>query len=141
MIVADIMSKQVHTVAPQQTLADIQVIFSSANYRHLLVEEDSLLQGIISDRDVLAHLSPFLGTSEERESDKKLLDLQARDIMSAPLVTVTPNTLVDSAAILLLEHPLSALPVVTTQHEIVGILSWKDILQYHIYGVHRTPVV
>lgn len=138
MVVADIMSKQVHTVSPDENLAELREIFSGVRYRHLLVEDDGKLVGVISDRDVLAHLSPFLGTSEERDSDRSQLNLKVRDIMSTRLITVDTETLIDCASILMLENPISCLPVVKPDMSIVGILSWKDILQFHVYGVDTT---
>ncbi len=138
MIVADIMSKQVHTVSPDENLAELRDIFSNVNYRHLLVEEDNRLIGVISDRDVLAHLSPFIGTSEERDSDRSQLDLKVRDIMSTELVTVDAETIVDCASILLLENSISCLPVVMDDMSINGIISWKDILQFYVYDVDKT---
>jgi len=138
MIVADIMSKKVHTVSPNENLAELRDIFSQVSYRHLLVEENGTLLGVISDRDALAHLSPFLGTDEERDTDRSQLQLKVRDIMSEQLVTVDAETIIDCASILLLENQISCLPVVNSDNSIEGIVSWKDILQYHVYGVDET---
>ncbi|WP_018275275.1 CBS domain-containing protein [Teredinibacter turnerae] len=138
MIVSDIMSKTVHTVSPEETLAELRNIFAEVHYHHLLVEQDDVLIGIVSDRDVLAHLSPFAGTEQERACDRNLLELMVRDIMSDSIITIDPDTLIDCASILLLENHISCLPVVDDTNRIVGILSWKDILQYHVYGIDNT---
>lgn len=138
MFVADIMSKQVHTVSPSDPLVSLRDIFSEVSYRHLLVEEKGKLIGVVSDRDVLTHLSPFLGTEQEREHDRKQLKLTVKDIMSTAMITLDAETLIDSASILLLENNISCLPVVTDDMAIDGILSWKDILEYQIYGVDRS---
>ncbi|TVZ39575.1 acetoin utilization protein AcuB [Alteromonadaceae bacterium 2753L.S.0a.02] len=138
MIVANIMTKKVHTVAPEEKLSELRAIFSQVNYRHLLVEENDKLIGVVSDRDVLAHLSPFIDTGSERASDRSLLELRVREIMSNKLVTIDSGTLIDSASILLLENHISCLPVVDAEMAIEGVISWKDILQYHVYGVDTT---
>lgn len=138
MIVANIMSRKVHTVTPGDKLSDLRSIFAAASYRHLLVEENDKLVGVISDRDVLAHLSPFLDTEQERDSDRGLLDLEVRDIMSSPALAIDSDMLIDSASILLLENHISCLPVVDTNMAIEGIVSWKDILLYHVYGIDTT---
>ncbi|WP_075185320.1 CBS domain-containing protein [Teredinibacter haidensis] len=138
MIVADIMSKQVHSVSPEETLEELRNIFSDVAYRHLLVEENDRLVGVVSDRDALAHLSPFLRTEEEREIDRSLLKLKVRDIMSAAPITVDADTGIDCASILLLENPISCLPVVREDMSIEGILSWTDILQFHVYDIDKT---
>lgn len=138
MNVADIMSRKVHTVSPDENLAELKTIFSSVKYRHLLVEENNRLIGVISDRDALAHLSPFLETTKERENDRSQLSLQVRHIMTTHVITVDPDTTIDCASILLLENSISCLPVVTADMTIEGILSWKDILLYHVYGLNQT---
>ncbi|WNO11577.1 CBS domain-containing protein [Teredinibacter sp. KSP-S5-2] len=138
MFVADIMSKDVITVSPDHSLAEVASVFEVVKFRHLLVASNGKLEGIISDRDVVAHISPFLGTIDERESDRDLMNQKAYQFMSTEIITVDCETLVDSASILLLEHSISCLPVTYDDGSIAGILSWKDILQYHVYGVDRT---
>lgn len=134
MHVANIMTKKVHTVAPEDCLSTLNDIFLNVTYRHLLVEENGRLVGVISDRDALKHLSPFIGQQLERKEDRDQLNLKVSDIMSTQLITVEPETLIDSASILLLENNISCLPVIKGDMKIDGILSWKDILQYHVYG-------
>ena len=53
--------------------------------------------------------------------------------MSITLITAKKDTLIDAAAILLLEHNISCLPVVSIDGAIEGILTWKDMLKYYVY--------
>ena len=55
--------------------------------------------------------------------------MQAKDIMSSPVVTVTPDASVAEAAALLLEKRISGVPVVDNTGQIVGILSEGDLLR------------
>ena len=55
--------------------------------------------------------------------------MQAKDIMSSPVVTVTPDASVAEAAALLLEKRISGVPVVDQTGQIVGILSEGDLLR------------
>lgn len=138
MYVSNIMTRAVHTVAPNDCLSTLKDIFLSVSYRHLLVENNGQLVGIISDRDVLEHLSPFLGKHQERKEDRDQLNLKVNDLMSTQLITVDAETLIDSASILLLENNISCLPVIKNDMQIDGVVSWKDILQYHVYGVEQS---
>lgn len=138
MFVADIMTEDVHTVSPNDTLGNIRKIFKEAPYRHLLVEENSMLVGVVSDRDVIARLSPFLDTPEESPRDKKLLEQRVADFMSTKMITVDRQTIIECAAILLLENNFSCLPVVKENNQIDGILSWKDLLEYSVYSAGET---
>ncbi|WP_045859086.1 CBS domain-containing protein [Teredinibacter purpureus] len=138
MIVSDIMSKRVHSISPDENLDQLRSIFKEVHYRHLLVQDGNALVGVISDRDVMAHLSPFLGTAAERDDDRTQLSLKVRDIMTPNPIVVDPDTTIDCASILLIENPISCLPVVYEDNSIAGILSWKDILQFHVYGIDKT---
>ena len=53
--------------------------------------------------------------------------MNVRDVMSAPVVTVAPQTPLKEAAALMLAHRISGLPVVADER-VVGVLSETDIL-------------
>lgn len=133
MHVENIMSDSVHCVLPDVTLADLRETFKHVTYHHLLVAHDNQLMGVISDRDVLRMSSPFIDTAETTPHDQALLKTKAQDFMSTKLITVKKDTLIDAAAILLLEHNISCLPIVSRDDAIEGILTWKDMLKYYVY--------
>jgi CBS domain-containing protein len=54
--------------------------------------------------------------------------MQARQIMTTPVVTVRPETSVRDAATLLLEHRITAAPVLDPEGELVGIVSEGDLV-------------
>ncbi len=135
MLVNQIMTHQIQTVLADDTLDSLSEIFEKVSYHHLpVINENDLLIGIISDRDVTSNLSPFTGTDLEGERDLKLLQQSAGDIMSANPVTVGKSSTIETASILLLEHNFSCLPVVDETGKIEGLLTWKDILNYYIYS-------
>ena len=65
MTVELIMTKKVFKVRMDDTIGTIREIFENVKFHHLLVVEGNKLVGIISDRDVLKAISPFLGTLSE----------------------------------------------------------------------------
>jgi len=138
MHVETIMSDPVHYILPDATLADLRKILKHVTYHHLLVARDNHLLGVISDRDVLRRdvlrmSSPYIDTANATAQDQSLLETKAQDFMSTTLITVKKDTLIDTAAILLLEHNISCLPVVSNGDAIEGILTWKDMLKYYVY--------
>lgn len=54
--------------------------------------------------------------------------MKVTEIMSQPVVTVTPGTGIKTAAELLVEHGISALPVVDSAGQLVGIVSEADLI-------------
>lgn len=133
MNVDKVMTQLVTCISPEQTLAEIFDIFATASYHHLPVVSDGKLVGIVSDRDLSRCMSPFTGTAIERPEDKAQLNLAVREIMSTNIVSIDRTTTVDTASILLLENHISCLPIVSQQQELEGLLTWKDILRYHVY--------
>jgi CBS domain-containing protein len=57
-----------------------------------------------------------------------LLAMKVSEIMSRPAITVSAETGIKAAAILLAEHGVSALPVVDANGGLVGIVSEADLL-------------
>jgi acetoin utilization protein AcuB len=135
MLVNQIMSQNLNTVKPTENLESLSRTFDTVSYHHLpVIDADNILLGIISDRDVTQHLSPFIGTKHQRDCDVQLLNKTAADIMTAEPITVHQTTRIETASILLLENNFSCLPVVDDDGKIEGLLTWKDILNYHIYS-------
>ncbi len=54
--------------------------------------------------------------------------MQAKDVMTTDVVTVAPDTEVSDIARLLLERHISALPVVNSEGQVLGIVSEGDLL-------------
>lgn len=131
MIVDAIMSRDLVTVTPDTALMEIRRLLHERGFRHLLVvEPDETLCGVISDRDVLAALSPFLDTYSEKHRDVKTLEQPASKIMRADPIRVEAGTDIDEAAHLLLDNNISSLPVVE-EAALVGIVTTKDLLQHY----------
>jgi CBS domain-containing protein len=62
--------------------------------------------------------------------------MKAKDIMTTPVVTVSPVATVQEIAALLLERRISAVPVV--EHErLIGLVSEGDLLHRHEIGTQR----
>lgn len=131
MTVDAIMSRNVVTVTPDTALMEIRSLLHERGFHHLLVvEEDDTLCGVISDRDVLEALSPFLDTYSEEHRDVKTLSRPASDIMRRDPITISLDTAVEEAAQMLLDHNISSLPVVE-EETLIGIVTTKDLLQHY----------
>jgi CBS domain-containing protein len=66
--------------------------------------------------------------------------MKAQDVMVRDVVTVGPDTDVKDAVALLVEHDISALPVVDADGDLIGILSEADLLEREELGAeHHHP--
>jgi acetoin utilization protein AcuB len=133
MELSEIMTMQVATIGMDDTLSAIREIFEKVLFHHLLVlSEDHEVVGVISDRDLLKQLSPYLNTASEQERDLHTLNKKAHQIMSRKLISASPTTTVKDAAMLLMEHSISCVPVLAEDKLLVGIVTWKDILSFFL---------
>ena len=64
-----IMSTRLVSVAYDDKLSEVKQIFDSMKFHHVLVVEHGKLHGVISDRDLLRALSPFIGKLAETARD------------------------------------------------------------------------
>lgn len=130
MTVESIMSRDLVTVAPDTTLVEVRNLLHEHGFRHLLVVEgNDTLCGVLTDRDVLQALGPFFDTYNEEHRDVTALARPASDIMRSDPTTIGPGTDVETAADLLLDNRITALPVVRGD-ALVGIVTTKDLLKH-----------
>lgn len=131
--VADIMSLPPVTIGMDTTMGEIQAIFEQHRFHHLVViSEEQHCVGVISDRDLFKTVSPFIGKMAERSSDVNSLKRKAHQVMSRSLVTVRPNTLLRSAARVMLDRNISCVPVVDADMRCLGIVTIRDIVRWAI---------
>lgn len=125
-----IMSREFVRVDMDTTLEEVRDLFNDRHFHHLLVTESGLLRGIVSDRDLLRHISPFIGnTWAERTQDVNTLKKRVHQIMTRQVITASSQMTFCDAAALLVFHNISCLPIVTDEDRIVGIVTWKDLLR------------
>ncbi|MGA2779874.1 MAG: CBS domain-containing protein [Steroidobacteraceae bacterium] len=130
MSLRSIMSPRVVTVEMDDRLAVVKEIFDSTKFHHLLViNGDGELAGVVSDRDLLKALSPYVGSAAENARDAATLNKRVHQVMSRKPITLTPDAPLADAVKLLLEHRISCIPIVDEQFRPVGIVSWRDLLR------------
>lgn len=131
MTVDSIMSREVLTVPPDAALTEVRRLLHGEGRHHILVVDgNAALQGVISDRDVLRALAPFLQTSRGRESEDATLTQPASQVMRDEPVTLLVDTAIEKAANVLLDHDVSALPVVDDE-TLVGLVTTEHLLQHY----------
>lgn len=129
MSVAKIMNQDFQTVDMDDPLEWIKKLFDEQRFHHVLVMSKGKLVGVISDRDVLKNISPYVGTVAETSRDTATLKKKAHQIMTRQLVTVTDLDTVMTAVKTFNRHRISCLPVLNARGRPVGLLTWRDILR------------
>ncbi|MDY7108538.1 MAG: CBS domain-containing protein [Planctomycetota bacterium] len=129
MKVVDIMTRSVVSVDVDDTLERIHTIFEESKFHHIIVTDEGRIVGVVSDRDLLKHMSPFIGRRlMEREQDTNTLSRKAHQIMTRRPVVARPDMTITDAVAILLKQRVSCLPVASADRRVQGILTWRDIL-------------
>lgn len=126
MFVSDWMTKNVFTAAPDNSISDAVRLMKEKRIKHLPVMRDGKIAGILSDRDI-KEFCPSKATSlDVYEVHYLLAKTKVIDAMKGNVITTTPDTPVEEAAMVMHNHKIGCLPVVD-KDRLVGIISDHDI--------------
>jgi acetoin utilization protein AcuB len=128
MLVEDVMSRALVTIAPAETLRAAFDLLLKNRIRHLPVVDGSALVGIVTDRDVKRATPSVLSGIDRGEYDHVLETTKVGQVMTRDPVTVTPKTALKAAVEIFLTRRVGALPVVD-DGRLVGILSDTDVMR------------
>jgi len=127
-VVGQKMSAAPVTVGPSATLAEARALLDRHRIRHLVVLEGEQLAGIITDRDIRQASLPHPPDQPRLEGDPLLDLIRVGQAMTQEVITVTPETPLEHAAMLLIYHRIGGLPVVK-EGRLVGIITETDLLE------------
>jgi CBS domain-containing protein len=120
-MVSEHMTAHVIQVSPEELIRTAWHLMRDKHIRHLMVMQNDVLQGILSDRDLLA------GITWDAAGPGGIQD-QVRHIMTTRLATIEPDATLAEAAQRMLDWRIGALPVTDHGH-LAGIITETDMLQ------------
>lgn len=130
MKIENIMSTNLLTLSMDSPLSKVKSLFESNKIHHLIViDDEGLLAGVMTDRDLYKHLSPTVGTSHETYRDTALMQKKIHQVMSRNVVTIQAQQTLNEAVLLLHDNHISCLPIVNKQNKPIGIITWRDLLK------------
>ena len=132
--VRQIMTTEVVTVSPNETMEVVHRIFNTSEIHHLpVVGPDGEVVGIISKSDYYSISNAFpLFRPDLREAANERLfkSLLVEDVMTRQVATLSPDDSLTVAAGYFKENIFHAIPIVDRGGKLVGILTTFDLLNY-----------
>lgn len=129
--VCELMDPNVASVEPEDPIDEVISLFRQLDIHHLPVAIDSVLLGIISDRDVRRALGWSFIQELKKEATRHCEingPFTAQEIMQADVRTVGLTDSLDHALKLMLTHRIHSLPVVL-RNQLLGILTLTDFVR------------
>lgn len=128
--VSQIMSKELITLTPKDSLYDAEKLFKQYHIRHLPIVEDKKLVGVVSYSDLLK--ISYADVNEEDDIEAVVYDMYSiPQLMAKSPVTVSSDTNIKDVTETLANHTFHSIPVVD-DGELVGIVTTTDLLKYFI---------
>lgn len=129
--VRDIMTTPVPSVDMDDSILTVKRLFERERCHHVVITERRRAHGVVSDRDILREVSPFVGNKAmERSQDLNTLKKRVHQVMSRNLITITPDETITAAAETMLRERVSCLPVVDDNETVVGIVTVRCFLAW-----------
>ncbi|CAB4598136.1 unannotated protein [freshwater metagenome] len=119
-----IMGKRVETISASASLHDLVNALNVHHVGALVVSPDGKkIEGIVSERDVVRAMPGKLN---------ELADIRVRDLMTADVITCTPDSSVASIMTVMTERRIRHVPVVDESGNLLSIISIGDVVKAHI---------
>jgi len=130
MFIYEHMTPKPVTVTPDQTVAEAIDILQQYNIRHLpVVDDQGVLRGVLSDRDLRSARPSTVAQSKERGTvEEKVNNTPIAVLMSRDCLFLTPNATLDDALLLFQSRKIGALPVVNEEEKVVGVFTTADLM-------------
>ncbi len=140
MEVGQIMTKEVYTIEPDQTLKECAEVMNKKRAYGLVVIDNGKVVGVITKADIFKAILPRYPDiiEDERhmtdleyieERAHKLYEVKVKEIMGTPPITVSSNAPVVRAGSQMILRRVKQLPVLD-KNKLVGIITLTDIITY-----------
>jgi CBS domain-containing protein len=119
MIIRDIMSKNIKTVKPDDTVHQAVLKMNKFDIGSVIVISSGRPVGIITETNIMRRI---VGPRMDPDT------VWVKDIMSSPLTTIDENAAVEEAAKMMMEKKINRIPVMNGE-KLVGLISSTDIVK------------
>ncbi len=127
--VREVMMKGPVTLQSGDILDLANDVMTLGRIRHLPILDNGKVVGVLSQRNLFhSALVTALGI-RPKERKELLKAIRVNEVMSAPVITVSPDARLKEAARMMMEKKIGCLPVVEND-TLVGLLTESDMLRY-----------
>jgi CBS domain-containing protein len=116
MLVKDVMQRNVIVAKENMKIKEAAEVMSKYHIGSLVIVRNNKVVGILTERDILKAIAKGIDPRT----------IEAKDIMTKEVITISPTSTIEDAASLMLEKKIKKLPVLDGE-KLVGIITATDI--------------
>lgn len=129
--IVELMSVGVKSVSADETLDNVLTLMREHVYSCMVVVDNEMPVGIITERDMVKILSEVLG---EREQSKKIL---VKDVMSSPPICLNHTATLYEALVITQTRNIRHIPIVNEKNNLIGLVTQSDIAKAHFMAIEK----
>jgi CBS domain-containing protein len=120
LLVQDVMTQEVITISPEDTIENAARVMTNFGISSLIVHSQNEIEGILTERDILTRVVA---------SGRDPTEVLVKDVMTNSIITAKPNMPIEIAVKTMIENKIKKLPVVSMDDDsaLIGILSLTDV--------------
>lgn len=130
MNISEIMTQPVLTVGLDDSVSDIEEIFIKSKVRHILVVEEGELFGVVSERDLLRAMNPYLEARIYTTRDLAALNQRVHQIVIRKPIALNVNASIDDVINTFKNIRVGCIPILDDNNWPVGVVTRGDIFKF-----------
>ncbi|MEY4120638.1 MAG: hypothetical protein RLZZ472_1028 [Pseudomonadota bacterium] len=131
MKITEIMSSPPITGTLDDFLSEVKEMLAVNNIKHLVIIEEGKLMGVLSERDLLLAISPYVNSNVYTTRDLATLNQRVGQIVERHPLYLDDQSELEDAIDMFDKNHISCIPIVDADFVPVGVVTKSDIIRFY----------
>ena len=131
MKITEIMSSPPITGTLDDFLSEVKEMLAVNNIKHLVIIEEGKLMGVLSERDLLLAISPYVNSNVYTTRDLATLNQRVGQILERHPLYLDDQAELEDAIDMFDKNHISCIPIVDANFVPVGVVTKSDIIRFY----------
>jgi acetoin utilization protein AcuB len=131
MKITEIMSSPPITGTLDDFLSEVKEMLAVNNTKHLVIIEEGKLMGVLSERDLLLAISPYVNSNVYTTRDLATLNQRVGQILERHPLYLDDQAELEDAIDMFDKNHISCIPIVDADFVPVGVVTKSDIIRFY----------
>jgi acetoin utilization protein AcuB len=131
MKITEIMSSPPITGTLDDFLSEVKEMLAVNNIKHLVIIEEGKLMGVLSERDLLLAISPYVNSNVYTTRDLATLNQRVGQILERHPLYLDDQSELEDAIDMFDKNHISCIPIVDADFVPVGVVTKSDIIRFY----------